>query len=120
MPEDIVAGMVKAGVKVKDDLLNSVVSATGLPDLPLRREVSEVEGQVVSVLEKVSPMNLLDNVGKSLRGVGLPTLPGMNNLKMPPITGELSLGRTGDPKGDYKTIEGKGTPSAGKVYRSIE
>jgi hypothetical protein len=123
MPEDIVVGMLRQGIKARDQLVSSFIRTTGLPDIPIRGKVTEAEMQVVNTLEKVSPANLMEGISQSVAAAGLPglpELPGVPSVNTLPVMQETSVGRLGEPKGRYKTIEGESTRTVGKVYRGIK
>mgnify|MGYP000495221405 CR=1 FL=1 len=120
---DVVIDLIRQGIKTREDILSNFTRTTGLPDIPGRDQVNEIESKMLDTLESISPMNLMKGADKSMRAAGLPGLPTLPEIQIPslqPMTSGASTGRTGAPKGEYRRIEGEGvTQTVGKYRRLV-
>ncbi|RKY54332.1 MAG: hypothetical protein DRP92_01380 [Candidatus Neomarinimicrobiota bacterium] len=123
MAGDVVIDLIRQGIKTREDIVSNFARTTGLPDIPGKDQVVEIESRVLDTLESISPMNLIKGADKSLRATGLPglpTLPSMPTMSsLQPMTSSVSTGRTGAPKGEYRRMEGEGVTQMGGKYRRL-
>ena len=123
MAGDVVIDLIRQGIKTREDIVSNFAKATGLPDIPGKDQIMEIESKVLDTLESISPMNLIKGAEKSLKATGLPGLPALPSIQttpsLQPMTSSVSTGRTGEPKGEYRRMEGEGATQMGGKYRRL-